>query len=242
MFGFRHAAAVAAVASFFVSGSAMAAPIFYSSQANFLAAVGTSITDDYSNPGYLRSNGPQPAFMTDAYMSSVLGQTHYIDTMFPNHNEVVGPASGGNPYFCTGCNGSFDLGFQNTSLSKNGGLYGVSFTYRNGGLPGRSDPGFDFTITFTDGTFYDFVPAISGPPGPAGFASDFFGITSTLGIADIYVGNHHAASFSTVFGLDNLTIASAKAPVRVPEPVTLSLFAAGLAGLTAMRRRKANKA
>lgn len=236
---FRTAAAAAA--ALLVSGAASAAPVTYSSQSLFLAAVGSSITDDYSNPGYLRSNGPQPSFMTDAYMSSVLGQTRYVDTMFPNHNEVVGPASGGNPYFCTGCNGTFDLVFKNTSLTANGGVFGVSFNFRNGGVPsGGASTGYDFLVTFADGTTWDYVPDLSGPPGPAGFTGDFFGVTSLVPIADIYFGDHGAASMSTILALDNLTIAGAKTPV--PEPLTLGMFGVGLAGMAALRRRRANRA
>jgi hypothetical protein len=38
-----------------------------------------------------------------------------------------------------------------------------------------------------------------------------------------------------------ITSGSASDPVRVPEPLTLSLFGAGLAGAAAMRRRKKAK-
>jgi len=242
MLRWYRSAAASVVAAFFISGAASAVPITYSSQASFLAAVGTSITDDYSNAGYTRSFGPNPPnFMTDAYMSSVLGQTRYVDTMFPNHNEVIGPLNlTGNPYFCSGCNGSVDLFFNNTSLSVGGGVFGVSFNYRNGGLPGAANTGFDFFVTFADGTTWDYVPALSGASGPGGFAPDFFGMTSSIPIADIYFGDHHNASMSTIFGLDNLTIANSK--VQVPEPLTLGVFGVGLAGIAALRRRRAARA
>lgn len=233
-------AAVGIAAAFFVSGSAFGATIVYGSQASFLAAVGTSITDNYSNPGYVRSFGPNPPnFMTDAYMTSVLKQTTYKDTQVPlNNNEVVGPLDGsGNPYYCAGCNGSVDLGFKSTSLTTGGGVFGVSFNYRDGGLPGApNNPLFDFFVTFGDGSMADYTVPQSGPPGPSGFAPDFWGITSDLQIADIYFGVKGAPSSSAIFALDNLTIAGAK--VAAPEPLTLGIFGAGLAGMATMRRRR----
>jgi hypothetical protein len=233
---YRSAAAAIALV-LFGSGSASAAAVQYSSQSSFLAAVGTSITDDYSNPGYARSNGPTPSFMTDAAMTSVLNQTTYRDTMFANHNEVVGPSSGGNPYFCTGCNGSFDLGFGNTTLTTGGGVFGVSFNYRDGGLPGApNNPLFDFLVTFGDGSTADYTVPQSGAPGPGGFTPDFFGITSTLQIEDIYVGVDGHPSSASIFGLDNLTIAASR--TAVPEPMTMTMFGMGLAGATILRRRK----
>ena len=239
MLNIHHFAAAAIASLVAVSGSASAGTIVYSSQSSFLAAVGTSITDNYSNPGYTRSFGPNPPnFLTDAYMTSVLNQTTYKDTMFPNHNEVIGPIDGsGNPYFCTGCNGSFDLGFKSTSLTSGGGVFGVSFNYRDGGLPGApNNPLFDFLVTFANGSTVDYTVPQSGSPGPSGFAGDFWGITSDLQIADIYVGVDGKPSAATIFGLDNLTIAANK--TVVPEPMTLGIFAAGLGGIAAMRRKK----
>ena len=206
----------------------------YTSDPSFLAAVGSSITDDYSNPGYARSNGPMPTDMTDAVMSAVLGQTTYTDTKFANQNEVVGPASGGNPYFCSGCNGSVKLGFLSTSLTTDGGVYGVAFNYRDG-VPGATGQPFDFLVTFGDGSKTDYTVPASGQVISGGFATDFFGITSDQEIASIYFGIDGSPSSSTVFALDNLTIAATKA---VPEPFTMSLFSVGLVGAAALRRRK----
>ena len=230
----RYAAAGIA-AAFLASGSAFAATITYANQASFLAAVGTTIIDDYSNPGYLRSFGPNPPnFMTDAYMSGVLNETKYIATLLANKNEVVGPAMGGNPYYCTGCNGSFDLNFQTTSLSTGGGLFGVSFNYRNGGLLGGTGT-FDFLVNFADGTSTDYIIAMTALGGQT---PDFFGITATQQIKDIYFGVNGKAGLGPIFFVDNLTIAGAKAVTAVPEPLTLGMFGAGLAGVAAARRRR----
>jgi hypothetical protein len=242
MISICRSAAAGIAAVFLVSGSAFGAAITYANQASFLAAVGTTITDNYSNPGYVRSFGPNPPnFMTDAYMSSVLNETRYIDTFIPNHNEVIGPLDGtGNPYFCTGCNGTFDLNFQTTSLTTGGGVFGVSFNYRNGVPPvSPTAPVYDFFVTFADGSTVDYTVPQTGAFLPAGFASDFWGITSTLQIRDIYFGVNGQPSLSTVFGLDNLTIAGARAVTAVPEPLTLGMFGAGLAGMAVARRRRA---
>jgi hypothetical protein len=218
-----------------VSGPAYAAAITYANQASFLAAVGTTITDDYSNPGYLRSFGPNPPqVMTDAYMSGVLNQTKYKTTTIPNGNIVIGPAMGGNPFYCSGCNATYDLNFQTTSLSTGGGVFGVSFNYRNGGLPGGTGT-YDFLVTFADGTFFDYTTPMTTLSGQT---PDFFGLTATQQIRDIYFGLNGKPGLGPVFHLDNLTIAGAKAVTPVPEPLTLGMFGAGLAGMATMRRRR----
>lgn len=243
MFSVYRSAAAAIASVLIASSSASAATILYSSQSSFLAAVGTSITDDYSNAGYVRSFGPNPPnFMSDAYMTSVLNQTTYKDTKIPlNNNEVIGPLNGtGNPYYCAGCNGSFDLGFKSTTLTTGGGVFGVSFNYRDGGLPGApNNPLFDVLVTFGDGSTTDYTVPQSAPPGAA-FATDFWGITSDKQIADIYFGVNGAPASSAIFGLDNLTIAAKVA--AVPEPASLALFASGLLGFGAIRRRRIPKA
>jgi hypothetical protein len=40
------------------------------------------------------------------------------------------------------------------------------------------------------------------------------------------------------FGLDDIALSTTQPVTNVPEPLTLSLFAAGLAGAAALRRRK----
>jgi hypothetical protein len=101
--------------------------------------------------------------------------------------------------------------------------------------PLPNNPLFDFLVTFGDGSTADYTVPQSGAPGPAGFTPDFFGITSNLEIADIYVGVDGNKSAASIFGLDNLTIAG---PTAVPEPISMAVFGAGLAGLAVMRRRK----
>lgn len=55
--------------------------------------------------------------------------------------------------------------------------------------------------------------------------------------ADISLLNENTALQGNDFGLDDIAL-STTTPVSVPEPITLSIFAAGLAGAGALRRRK----
>jgi hypothetical protein len=239
MLRFYDAAVAAVAASVFLCGPASASPITYTSQSSFLAAVGKSITDDYSNAGYVRSFGPSPPnFMTFSYMSSVLNETQYSGVAAPpNQNTVVGPlAGGGNPYYAAfGTNGygSFDLGFTSTSLTKNGGVFGVSFNYRNTSPSNPIKFLTSFIVDFADGSSMSVSPPASGAFLPAGFATDYFGVTSKSPITDI---SFQSSNLLGTFGLDNLTIAAA--PIGVPEPSALSLFCAGLAGMAFFNRRR----
>src|SRR5688500_17216263 len=71
-----------------------------------------TVTDDYSNPGYVFSQD-------DVTMSAILGETDYMTTGFLNWNLV----SGG--YYCAGCNGSFELSFLTTTVGNAEGVNGV---------------------------------------------------------------------------------------------------------------------
>jgi len=89
------------------AGAEAAAPTYYNDLPAFQADITSSVTDDYSNPGYVFNQN-------NAVMSAVLGETDYMSTGFNNHNLVPGiPAA---PYYCAGCNGSFQLSFQTTSV------------------------------------------------------------------------------------------------------------------------------
>lgn len=79
------------------------------------------------------------------------------------------------------------------------------------------------TITPTVGLWQElFVPWFSG--------------ASTL--AEISLLNENTVMQGNDFGLDDIALSTTQPVTNVPEPLTLSLFAAGLAGAAALRRRK----
>jgi hypothetical protein len=206
------------------SAQAQANTVTYDSASTFAGAVGTSITDNYQNPGYTLSG------MTDAQMSAVLGQTTYTTTGFTNNDIVFN--FGGTLAYCGGCNGSFTLGFLNTSVSLSGGVFGVGFNFLNGG-----SPQYDAFVTFADGSTQNYLLPISND------LSAFFGITSDLLIASIAFGLADGGTTqSGTFAITNLTVAAATA--ATPLPAALPLFAGGLGvlGLLGWRRQRRLKA
>jgi hypothetical protein len=186
-----------------VSAQAQANTVTYDSASTFAGAVGTSITDNYQNPGYTLSG------MTDAQMSAVLGQTTYTTTGFTNNDIVFN--FGGTLAYCGGCNGSFTLGFLNTSVSLSGGVFGVGFNFLNGG-----SPQYDAFVTFADGSTQNYLLPISND------LSAFFGITSDLLIASIAFGLADGGTTqSGTFAITNLTVARPPQPPLSP-PLSLS--------------------
>jgi hypothetical protein len=115
---------IAALFVLSVATDANAGPtVFYADRAPFLAAVGPSITDDYSSYGPPGSS----VQLSDAEMSAVLGETAYEAISFPNLN-LVAPFGDDGPAYCAGCNGNFRLSFDNTSFTVAGGVFGVGVT------------------------------------------------------------------------------------------------------------------
>jgi hypothetical protein len=108
--------------------------------------------------------------------------------------------------------------------------------------------GVDFgSLTAQVFTFTDLTPGHSGgnvtSGGPATPSLTFFGyIADTpgddpLSIIKISVAGQ-VGSRSNALNIDNFSFASPVRNTGVPEPLTLSLFGAGVAGAVAMRRRK----
>ena len=219
----RTLVAVAAAAMLF-SSPAQAQFLTYSSRASFESQLGMMVVDDYSNSGY-------QSFQSDAAMNAVRGETRYSSTTFLNWNLVP---SG---YYCAGCNGSYVMDFQTTSVSSGGlGVYGAGFDFFNSGslLQGAF-------VTFGDGTTANIaLPAATYSP------RSFFGVTSGKLIAKINIGLTSGvavgSSEDASFGQDNLTIGSIGNTTTVPEPSTVVLLAAGLAGLGFAGRARRSRA
>ena len=177
-----------------VVGVVAAATTTYTDRATFESELGTTITDDYSDPNYSLLN-------TAAYMSSVLGETDYASTFFspPDFNLVnIGT-------YCSGCNGSFLLSFTTTSVGDSSGVFGVGFDILSNQITL-----FHAFITFGDGSTQDVAL-----PGVAG-GTAFFGVTSDKKVRSIHLGLAGGVSTgSGSFIIDNLTIGESKSTISL---------------------------
>ena len=122
------------------TGTAEAAtPTYYANLATFQADVTDSVTDTYSSPGYVFSQN-------NVAMNAVFGESDYVPTGFANTNLVYNAPA--DPRYCAGCNGSFRLLFQTTSVGTAAGVNGVGVFIEAHDL---GTPYFAF-ISFADGT------------------------------------------------------------------------------------------
>ena len=175
----------------FAGGTAEAAtPKFYADQAAFQADINNTVTDDYSNPGYV-------FIQNNAAMSAVLGETDYMTTGFQNLNIVSGGV------YCAGCNGSFELSFTTTTKGDATGVKGVGakIQFHDPGLP------YFAFITFADGTTNN----IQLPP-----AGNFWGVSAPERIQKIHFGlSNGGTTTSGSFGIDNLMIGDGELGCKV---------------------------
>ena len=193
-----------------ISASVNATTTTYLSIGDYDSQVGQTITDDYSNSGYVFKQ-------SDAVMSAVLGETDYTTTGFSNHNIVP------SEYYCAGCNGSFELGFTTTSIGDSLGVYGVGFDI----VANSSSIPYDALVTFGDNSTSLYQLASIG----------FFGLTSDLGIQNIYFGLGGERTTNGSFAIDNLSISAVS---TVPVPAAAWLFGSALLGFFGFSRRKVN--
>jgi hypothetical protein len=214
---------------------ALADPIVFGSRASFTAAFSTTLVDDYSHSGYAAgdvSNSSDLDLHTDAHMSGVLGETQYHTTGRPDFNIVFAQTE--DAKYCAGCNGSFLLTFQNTSVGEAAGVGGVAFDFSNS----QRELLYGATVTFGDGS----VAHYGLPFATTGLARDtpgFFGIAATQLITSIHFGPNQGATVADFgsFSLDNLTLGGGTlAPT--PEPGTLLLVATGIGAALRARRRQ----
>jgi len=216
----------------------------YSDRVTFDGRLASSITDGYDNLGYSPGDlDPLPApnfdpakqsLHSDSSMSSILGETQYQATGHLDHNWILRKDT--DAYYCAGCNGSFLLSFNSTSVGDSTGVFGVGFDFFNvldsdlgGGLGG----GYHAFIVYGDGSTEDYILPIASTAIADPF--QFWGVTSTLSISSIHFGR--GIGSSTIlgnFGIDDLTIGSS----IVPLPAAVWLFGSGLLGLIGVSRRK----
>jgi MYXO-CTERM domain-containing protein len=158
-----------------------ATPTYYDSLMNFQVDVTSTVTDDYSNPGY--------AFQqSNAVMNAVLGETDYFTTGFMDWNLVPGG------YYCAGCNGSFQLIFTTTSVGDATGVNGVGMDISFHDLTMQ----YYAYIIFADGTTDNVALPASG---------NFWGVSAPERIESIHFGLSGGASTTGgSFGIDNLIV------------------------------------
>jgi hypothetical protein len=170
-----------AVVALMAGRAEAAVPIYYNNLGDFQSDIIFSVTDDYSNPGYV-------FIQSNAVMSAVIGETDYMSTGFMELNIV----SGGT--YCAGCNGSFELSFQTTTVGNAEGVSGVGM---NIAFQDPGNPYFAF-ITFADGTT-DNIQL----PG----AGSFWGVAAPERIERIHFGlSMGGVTQGGGFGIDNLIV------------------------------------
>ena len=128
---------------------------------------------------------------------------------------------------------AFTLTFYNDNAGIPGNAIATGFFAGNAGETSLGGTNYDYSLAFLNffvnaGTYWmSVVPDLAFPP--------------QWGLDTSSVGTDNA--YQTFFGSSqstgvNLAFSVLGTPQNVPEPITLSLFGAGLAGAVAMRRRK----
>ncbi len=163
-------------------GPALAAsPTYYDDRVTYEADLTASVTDAYSDAGYVFSQN-------NVVMSAVLGETDYEATGHANTNLVSGAR------YCAGCNGSFRFTFTSTSVGTAEGVFGVGIDI-NANTAGSEYYAY---ITFADDTTEDIEL-------PAGVS--FWGVTAPELVRSIHFGLSGGLSTTGgYFQMDNLTI------------------------------------
>jgi len=100
---------------------------------------------------------------------------------------------------------------------------------------------YQILVTEVDGT-QSTSSAIDGAMGGSFWVEGFLGVTSDLGITEIFIRGVDLSS-ARFYEVDHLQISTqapipVPAPISVPEPGTLALLGIGLAGIGLTRRRK----
>lgn len=198
---------------------ASAATQLFTDRAEWEAAVGARILDTFeTSEGYPAAT----AFLTDAAMSAVVGETRFETTGAPASNTLFTRFDGDTIYCALQCNSSFTLHFENSSLSDGTGVFGLGLDLSTNNGPAFFDP----LITFGDGTtgLFLFNP----------FGTGFVGIISDERIRSVAFGPGGLPSTDGLFAIDNVTLAAALA---VPAPAGWMVLPLPLMLAAALRRR-----
>lgn len=132
--------------------------------------------------------------------------------------------------------------YYNTNSSSAGIAFGAPISAFGFYATDVGDYGGQLTLTLTDTLSNVTILNVGNTIGSGGSTSGsalYFGFYDlTTQYVSVAFGN--SAGGSDSFGYDNLSIGSAEqvTPVGVPEPLTMSLFGAGLIGAAALRRRR----
>lgn len=218
----------AAMFAFVVTQDVYAATVIYGDRTLFMEQLSSSITDGYDAPGYSSgdiANINHDSYFSDAAMSAVLGETRYFDTGWGSNNLVADQNL--DPYYCTGCNGSFLLDFTATSVGSGEGVYGVGLDVVENANEINGNLLVHAYVTYGDDTQQNILL----PASPA-----FWGITSDKLVRSIHIGESGGGgTTSLIFKMDDLTIGAAAA---VPVPATMWLMVSGLIGLAGVVRKR----
>lgn len=197
------------------SSAAVAVPIVYTSEADWLTGLGgaTVTTEDFeSSPLGLLSVGTTDIGLFDISITS-------------NAEGQIGIANGGSIDGSRELKGDIDndstlsMGFSSFDVSPLIGFSGDWFSTTSGDL---------LTMTINN-SIIDFSSYLSGA------GDGFLGIIDSDGFTSLTFGTENPSAFGEFFSLDNVNVATAS----VPEPTILGLLAIGLFGIGFARRKKA---
>jgi len=202
------------------------------------APASATVIGPQSFEGPIRVDPAQPAFQYSlaqvAHDNNTVGPATVSNFVFNGYSGIITNGFGGifaNTPF--GTQAAFLQGFQGSGSEIDwliagltvGSQYALSFAAAGSILAGLPAETFGVSIFGSAPTFFT--------PGGT-FTNNNLLFTASASSGTIsFVGS---AAGNAVSALDNLTVSS------VPEPATLALFGAGLAGLGALRRRRKAKA
>lgn len=222
----------------------------YADRSTFENNLGSYVIDDYHEELYKNgdlSNHEGYHRFSDGAMSAILGETKYSTTGHDDSNQVTTgyAANNGNFAYCAGCNGSFMMQFDSTSVGNSDGVYGVAFDMYYNYLSDSGDywwpfpsntEGYHAYVTFGDGTTYDYELPVAAPIDSTTAHPSFWAITSKKYIKSVHIGDvNGGVARKSSFVMDNLTIGSAS---PVPLPAASWLFLGGMAIIGRIACRK----